>query len=194
MTVTVRTVVGSDAAPHLDDLARLRIQVFRDWPYLYDGTPDYERQYLEAYTRAPSVLLILAEDGGRVVGASSAMRMSDEAEVMRAPLEASGIDPSSVCYFGESVLDPAYRGFGLGKRFIEERLTHARTLSARQCCFAAVVRDADDQRRPTNAQNLEPLWRRYGFAPAAGLQLSLDWPELGRGEISHRLQFWFRDC
>ncbi|MEE2816993.1 MAG: GNAT family N-acetyltransferase, partial [Pseudomonadota bacterium] len=28
---------GEDLARAIDDVARLRIAVFRDWPYLYDG-------------------------------------------------------------------------------------------------------------------------------------------------------------
>lgn len=34
---------GTDLIPYIPELARLRIQVFRDFPYLYDGTLDYEK-------------------------------------------------------------------------------------------------------------------------------------------------------
>ena len=36
-TFTFKRVTGSDIAPHVEDLARLRIEVFREFPYLYDG-------------------------------------------------------------------------------------------------------------------------------------------------------------
>lgn len=189
----VRTLRGAQATPWLDDLARLRIDVFAAWPYLYAGTADYERRYLEAYTRAPSMLLILAEHDGRIVGASSAMRLADESPNMRAPIEAAGLDPATICYFGESVLDPAFRGRGLGKRFFDERLAHAIHLGVAASCFAAVIREPDDPRRPAVPQDLMPLWRRYGFSPKAGLILDLEWPEPNVGDVSHRLQFWFRD-
>jgi len=35
-----------------DDLARLRIAVFQDFPYLYEGTVDYEKTYLQTYANA----------------------------------------------------------------------------------------------------------------------------------------------
>ena len=38
--VEVRALTGAELEAHLDDVARLRIAVFRDWPYLYDGTLD----------------------------------------------------------------------------------------------------------------------------------------------------------
>ena len=42
MNITIQVVTGSAIAPYVDDLARLRMQVFRDFPYLYDGTYEYE--------------------------------------------------------------------------------------------------------------------------------------------------------
>ena len=45
-----------DALP--DDVAALRIAVFRDWPYLYDGTVEYERSYLESYRNSPAAVLV----------------------------------------------------------------------------------------------------------------------------------------
>lgn len=44
--IDVRALTGLDLDAALDDMARLRIKVFRDWPYLYDGDVDYERRYL----------------------------------------------------------------------------------------------------------------------------------------------------
>ena len=35
--ITLETLSGAALLPCLDDVARLRIAVFRDWPYLYDG-------------------------------------------------------------------------------------------------------------------------------------------------------------
>ena len=36
--VRIETLTGAALTEALDDVARLRIAVFRDWPYLYDGT------------------------------------------------------------------------------------------------------------------------------------------------------------
>ena len=53
MTVDVVAVSGTAVAPYLDDVARLRIAVFREWPYLYAGDAAYEATYLQAYARTP---------------------------------------------------------------------------------------------------------------------------------------------
>ena len=46
MALDVKSLVGEEISAVLPDLARLRIVVFRDWPYLYDGTLEYEEKYL----------------------------------------------------------------------------------------------------------------------------------------------------
>ena len=48
---TIGLFRGPEITPWLDDVARLRLAVFRDWPYLYEGDADYERDYLGAYAR-----------------------------------------------------------------------------------------------------------------------------------------------
>ena len=58
MTLT-RILTGDSVGAVLDDLARLRIAVFRDWPYLYDGDPAYERDYLRAY-QSPGAVVVAA--------------------------------------------------------------------------------------------------------------------------------------
>ncbi|NDE35472.1 MAG: GNAT family N-acetyltransferase, partial [Gammaproteobacteria bacterium] len=73
--LTIRRFNGNDPElrPFLKDLADLRMEVFRDFPYLYDGTAEYEEKYLETYTRCPDSLVVLVLDGDRVVGATTGL-------------------------------------------------------------------------------------------------------------------------
>ncbi|HVJ62207.1 MAG TPA: GNAT family N-acetyltransferase, partial [Tahibacter sp.] len=103
----IENYTGAAVAPHLDAVAALRIGVFRDWPYLYDGDADYEARYLATYTRSPRSLFVLVFDGDAVVGASTALPLADETDAFRQPFEARGLDVGGVFYFGESVLLPA---------------------------------------------------------------------------------------
>jgi hypothetical protein len=40
MPVTTDLVTGPIISSVIDDIARLRIEVFREWPYLYEGDLD----------------------------------------------------------------------------------------------------------------------------------------------------------
>ena len=56
MALEVKSLFGEEISSVLPDLARLRIIVFRDWPYLYDGTLDYEERYLAKLAAAPGAV------------------------------------------------------------------------------------------------------------------------------------------
>jgi GNAT superfamily N-acetyltransferase len=188
------TLAGPALHPLLPDLARLRIAVFRDWPYLYEGDEAYERQYLRAYAHAPGAAVVVCRDGQRVVGAATCEPMTAAHAPVRAAFAAAGLDPASWCYFGESVLLADYRGRGAGLRFFAEREAHARRLGLRHAAFCAVARDPADPRRPPSYIPLDGFWRRRGYAPRPDLAVTFDWKEVGAAaETPHRLTFWLKD-
>lgn len=190
----VRLVRGGAVAPFLPDLARLRIAVFREWPYLYAGNEAYERAYLEVYARSEDSLFVLAMDGDAIVGASSGLPLADDAEAFRAPFDAAGIDVDRVFYFGESVLRPAYRGRGLGHAFFDAREAHAAALGRFDwTAFCAVDRAQDDPRQPANHRDNEALWAKRGYRRRDDLRCTLAWPEETDGpDVAHTLTFRLR--
>ncbi|HEY0251254.1 MAG TPA: GNAT family N-acetyltransferase, partial [Kofleriaceae bacterium] len=111
--VIVERVSGAAIEPFLPALAELRIAVFREFPYLYVGSLDYEREYLQHYADSPQSVVVLAREGDRVVGASTAMPLALHADDAMPALVRAGYDPDQVFYFGESVLDREFRGRGL---------------------------------------------------------------------------------
>jgi len=52
----------------VDDLATLRLRVFADFPYLYDGDMAYEADYLREFLVAPDAVLVTVRDGAAIVG------------------------------------------------------------------------------------------------------------------------------
>jgi hypothetical protein len=68
--VRVERLTGERLKALLPDLARLRITVFRAFPYLYDGSLDYEERYLQTYAQAEDSVVVGAFDGDMAIGAS----------------------------------------------------------------------------------------------------------------------------
>jgi hypothetical protein len=98
VTVGVDTLSGDELARGLDAVARLRIAVFRSYPYLYDGSLDYERGYLEKFAAAQGAVIAVARDGDRVIGAATGCPLAAEHEAFSAPLKALGHDMNDIFY------------------------------------------------------------------------------------------------
>ncbi|MDG4650429.1 GNAT family N-acetyltransferase [Roseibacterium sp. SDUM158017] len=192
MTLAFRDFAGRAIAEVVDDLARLRIEVFRDWPYLYDGDHAYERRYLSRYARGEGIV-VAAFDGGRMVGAATGMPLIDHADDFAAAFEGTGIDMRDVFYCAESVLLPEFRGQGAGHAFFDRREAHARRLGFSRMAFCGVVRPADHPLRPSGARSLDAFWRGRGYAPLKGAVASFRWRDIGAAEETAKpLQFWTR--
>ncbi|NMJ42302.1 GNAT family N-acetyltransferase [Roseomonas sp. JC162] len=188
------TLRGAALRDRLADLARLRIAVFREWPYLYEGNPAYEETYLVAFAESPGAALIAAFDGDQVVGCATCQPMTEAEEVVPQAFRSRGLDPSRWCYFGESVLLADYRGRGAGVRFFELREAHARALGLQAAAFCSVTRNDNDPRRPKAYVPLDAFWRKRGYERRGDVSLVFDWQEVGDDrKTPHALGFWVKD-
>ncbi|MEZ5818179.1 MAG: GNAT family N-acetyltransferase [Hyphomicrobiaceae bacterium] len=194
MTVEISRLTGGALKAALGDLARLRIEVFRAWPYLYDGSYDYEREYFSNFIQSDKAIVVAARDGGRIVGAATAAPMGEHAEEFAEPFERGGYDIASIFYLGESVLLPAYRGRGLGHAFFDHREAHARALGGfSKASFCSVVRPENHPLRPPDYRPLDAFWRKRGYEKVPGLIGEFSWLDLGDTEESSKpMQFWMK--
>jgi GNAT superfamily N-acetyltransferase len=190
----IDTRQGDALTPLLPALARLRITVFRAWPYLHEGDAEHEVQYLQTYVRSSKAGVIVAFDGETPVGASTCLPLTDETPNVQAPFLAHGWDPARFFYFGESVLLPDYRGQGVGVAFFKAREAHARAVSdADYACFCAVQRPADHPARPAGAVPLDAFWRHRGYTFRPDLVCTMSWKDVGdAGKTEKPLAFWMK--
>ena len=189
----VEALTGAALDSALDAVARLRITVFADFPYLYDGDLAYERRYLESYRQSPRAVLVGALDGDSLVGAATGTPLADHADDFAQAFAGSGLGLDKVFYCAESVLLPQWRGRGIGHRFFDLRENHARTLGFSHSAFCAVIRPQDHPRRPADYRPLDDFWRKRGYAPLPGAIAHFSWKDVGEaGETRKPLQFWIR--
>ena len=191
--IDVRVLTGPDLEDALDQVAALRISVFRAFPYLYDGGLDYERRYLESYRTANSAILVGAFDGARLVGAATGTPLADHAEEFGAAFRETDLSLETIFYCAESVLEPEYRGRGIGHQFFDHRETHARKLGFSHAAFCAVIRSDDHPARPIDYRPLDGFWRKRGYVPLDGVTARFPWTDIGdSAETEKPMQFWMR--
>lgn len=186
------TFLGPAIAPVIPDLARLRVTVFADWPYLYQGDVAYERDYLRDYAK-DGAILVAAYDGETMVGAATGMPLALHADALSEAFTGLDIDAHSIFYCAESVLLPEYRGQGAGHRFFDAREAHARSLNASHGAFCAVMRPDTHPARPGGYRPLGSFWRARGYAPVPGAVARFTWRDIGAFEQTEKpLQVWMK--
>jgi hypothetical protein len=190
----VKSLTGNDIYAVLPDLARLRIIVFRDWPYLYDGTLEYEEKYLNKFAAAKGAVVIAAYDGNVMVGASTGAPMIGHADEFGEPFKKAGYDISKIFYCGESVLLKSHRGYGLGHAFFDGREAQARALGGfTHSTFCRVIRPENHPLKPADYAPLDPFWRKRGYEPVDGIVATYDWKDIDQpGNTTHKMQFWMK--
>lgn len=194
--LAVARLAGDALAEALPALAALRIGVFREFPYLYVGSLAYEEKYLASYAADPRATIVVARDGARIVGAATAMPLAAHADDALPALAGAGLDPARVYYFGESVLDRAYRGRGLGHAFFREREAAARAHGFAIAAFCAVVRPDDHPRRPADYRPLDGLWTAHGFVRRPDITTTFTWHDLDDPEgveTPKPMVFWLKE-
>ncbi len=184
-------LTGASLDAALEDLARLRIAVFRSYPYLYDGDAAYEQNYLRSYRDNPRAMIVVARDGAEIVGAATAMPLADHADATQI---IGPIPPQDQIYYcAESVLLPAYRGQGIGHAFFDHREADARRQGFAHSLFCAVIRPAYHPAKPGDYSPLDAFWRKRGYVPLPGVTATFHWTDLGATEETpHQLQAWSR--
>jgi len=192
--IDVRVLTGATLDTALEDVARLRITVFREWPYLYDGDLSYEREYLSAYRNNPAAVLVGAFDGAKLIGAATGTPMFDHAYEFASAFQGLNWDVSQVFYCAESVLLKEYRGCGIGHRFFDLREDHASALGCRKVAFCAIQRSLDHPLRPADYRTLDAFWEKRGYRIVPNAIAYFSWKDIDVAHESPKpLQFWARD-
>jgi GNAT superfamily N-acetyltransferase len=187
---TIMTRCGEEILPYLDAAAHLRIEVFREYPYLYEGSLESEEAYLKTYARCPQSIFVLVQDGGETVGISTGLPLANAVTSFQKPFLQAHVNLDEIFYLGESVLRKNYRGQGIGHEFFDKRETHARKLGCLQATFCAVVRPAWHPLKPQIYFDNHALWHKRGYEPSE-LYSTLSWKQVDSIlEQENQLQFW----
>lgn len=185
--------VGADISRLIPQLGELRIAVFRDFPYLYEGSLEYEQEYLKTYTTNPLSIACVVFDGEKAIGATTGMPLRAQSPEIQQPFIDRGMDPDSVFYFAESILLPEYRGRGLGHLFFDVREKHAVENGFRTTAFCSVVRPENHPLKPADYRPNDAFWNKRGYVKTDYF-CTLSWLDRNETEETPKeLIFWTRE-
>jgi len=185
-----------DALENIGKIARLRIDIFLEYPYLYEGDLEYESKYLKKFSKAPNFMITAIKDGDRIVGAMTGLPLSHEEANVKFPWTTHNLDTDRIYYFSEILLYPKYRRMGHGKRIFhvaEKKIASYGKYS--KFALATVVRGKNHPQRPKNYIDTDGFWQKLGYKKQKNLVCHIPWKEIGEKEESNKpLVFWAKNC
>lgn len=190
--IKIKSYVGKKAADLIPEIAKLRIEIFQEYPFLYVGDYDYEMRYLNKFLTMENSIVVTAFDKEALIGISTGYPFIYETDTLKNLFISSKRKPEDFFCFGESVLQKKYRRQGIGKRFFDERELHAAGLKQyKEICFYTSIRALDDPRRPQDYRPLGPFWQGRGYKEHQDLIGTVSYQEIGEeAESLKKMIFW----
>lgn len=179
------TVQGSEIESYIDDMVRLRLAVFRESPYFYEGTEACEKEYLSQYLNSKNSLFVVAKSGTKVIGIISGLPLR-ELESSAKIFSKNNVPVDSVYYLGEMVIDAPYRKFGAELSLYQTFEDHVRSLGCYDQIAECVVMDAETD--PSDYS-----FEKMGAVKQPHLVDCFFWEEIGKeGSVPHFMQYWIK--
>lgn len=193
MEITTQLLVGAAIVDSLGDLATLRLDIFSEYPYLYQGRRKDELTYLGTYAEASDARVILAYDGVTVVGAATGMPLAHEGAQMLDAFAGTTFPLEDIYYVGELLFRPAYRNCGLGQMLLDRLESHIRPLGRyRRLTCATVERPDDHPLRPRDYIPITRFLAHTGFVQLHRGTTRFMWRETDGVKRVHSMQFWIK--
>lgn len=193
--IHVRTFIGPALRTYLHSIAKLRMDVFREYPFLEEPDLSLETARLKRYLASKESIAVLVFDNTTLVGVSLGIPLALEREEIQKPFLNRFHDISTYYYFGESVLLKQYRNRGISHHFFDVREMHVKhLLKYKHICFFDPVRPESDPFKPADYLPLHDFWRKRGYVHCTDLHCSLIWKGPNEDEPSEKaLTFWIKD-
>jgi GNAT superfamily N-acetyltransferase len=193
MDISERLLKGSQIQDYLEQIAQLRLTIFKEYPYLYDGGLKDELVYLQHYTNHAEATAIITSCGNELAGAVTAIPLQYESEEITSPLASMQYPVECTIYIGELLFYPDYRNKGLGTRLLSGIEQHFHSQKNYEYLTSATVNRAEDHLcRPEGYVPIERFLQRNQFAKMPGVTTHITWKEIDGVHRDHEMQFWIK--
>jgi len=193
--IHVRCFNGAGLKPHLHSVAKLRMEVLREYPYFKEPDLEQELTYLRKVAACRESIDVLIFDNTTLVGASLGYPLSLENSEIQRPFKEKHLETDYYYFFGESTLLKQYRGRGIGHHFFDAREAHVSHYQKyKHICFCVPEDLETNPERPKDYIPLSDFWRKRGYIQFPDMKSTLSWKRVGETQQAEKtLCFWIKD-
>lgn len=192
--LTLKIFSGPEAKKYINEIAHMRISIFKEFPYLYEGSIEYERGYLETYFQSQESVISLLFEKENVVGYASAIPLEQEfAEIQKSFIDA-GLNVKEYLYVGELMLQKPQQGLGFFNHWKNFGMQLAKDRGFKYWTGMTVDRPENHPLKPAGYIPLDTLWKRCGAIKDERLKATIPWKQIDtQKEEVNTLSFWIVD-
>lgn len=190
--IQLQVVKGKDIFPFTDSLASLRLEIFREYPYLYEGNMEEERKYLKMYYQSKQSLIVLAKDHETIIGVITGLPLLEATDEIKEVFVQNKVAMEGIFYLGEIVLLKKYRKTNIAFRLFKEFENEIKSKKLyQQMAMCEVERPDADTKKPldyaaTNKQSKD-------FVQHKDLVTSFSWKDIGDSvKTQKKMRFWMK--
>lgn len=192
LDIQTQCVSGKEITNYIHEMGTLRVDMFHEYPYLYEGTLAYEEEYLNIYAQSDNSLIVMVRDKEKLVGMLTGLPLADWFDIVFDPFEKAGYNPSDVYYIGEGMLLEPYRGKFSYTPLIEKQEVIAKRVGAKYISFCTVNRPDNHPQKPKDYRPLNGVWKRLGYREC-GVIAEFEWTDVGETQPTKKpMQFWLK--
>ena len=198
--IEINIYKGIDILPFIEKTSEMRIRLFKEFPYLYQGSMDYEREYMKAYAKDPKSTIAIASCDKNIIGVSTGIPLVSESSIVDGSAQLitqAGEAPEDYYYYGEILIEPEHRGNKISSKLYSAQNELVKKWGYKKVCILTVVRQKNHPLKPKEYQSLDSMWTHFNynrFIPP--ILVTYDWNTFQcSGEVrmqSNELEMWHK--
>lgn len=178
---------------YLEQIAVLRLEALQEFPYLYEGKINFEKDFLKTYSESSNSLIEIVKDENEVVGVTSCIPLSEESDEMQRMYTNQGYDVRRIFFFGESLILPKYRSEDIYREFFKRMEEHIIDVqpTSEFAVFGSIKRSKNHSLYNEEYKKLTDFWTTLGFKEDRKLFLEFKWKDINKkSESVKKMVFW----
>lgn len=187
----MKTLKGSEITPQIERIAKFRLSIFKDYPYLYQGSLENEIDYVSAYALSVQSIFVYLEDESGLRAASLGMPLKQKSSSFTAPLANDNID--SIFYIGEIMVRQDARQRGLGRELMHKMISQVDMQTFNTLSLYTVERADNHPLKPLGYSPPDHLWKMFGFEKLENRTAFFKWQEPNEQDITEKnMSIWMK--
>ena len=192
MTAAIEIFRGNDFAPYLKRLSQMRMTHYRGYPYLYEGSDDYEHEYIADFPNNQHSIMVGAFESGELEGFVLGTPLEGDSPIL-ASISDKVHRRATTYYIADIILNSGLRAQRISETLMNTIEREIISLGYKQICFLTVFRPENHPTRPPGYVESRALWERFGYVKQPA-KLTYDWASLNAaGNLTmqtHEMNLW----